>query len=57
MTHPIFSEPFSEEKLIEAKARAYNEIMTDLKAWAEAGKPMDEESAKALAEWLKATVC
>ena len=57
MTHPIFPEPFSEEKLIEAKARAYNEIMTDLKAWAEAGKPMDEESAKALAEWLKATVC
>lgn len=52
MTHPIFSEPFSEEKLIEAKTRAYNAIMTDLKAWAEAGKPMDEESAKALAEWV-----
>ena len=46
MTHPIFSEPFSEEKLIEAKARAYNEIMTDLKAWAE-GRAM-----RSWTEWV-----
>ena len=52
MTHPIFPEAFSEEKFIEAKTRAYNKIMADLKAWAEAGKPIDEESAKALAEWI-----
>lgn len=52
MPHLIFPEPFSEEKLIEAQTRAYNKIMTDLKAWVESGNPISAENAKKLAEWV-----